>query len=133
VSAHTNIPEGFQNDNLREYNMADQHRIQFETANNLESLRKVAQLSNRLAKMLTGPARALAYRIKAEACSSLILAGVATVNGVWPGGILALDLFGSRLHVRRSHLTWEARQRLDHMAGRVPTVARLSEIYRRKN
>jgi hypothetical protein len=113
--------------------MSDQENTVFDTGKNCESLCNVAKLSNRLAKRLTGPDRTLAYRIKAEVCSSLIVAGNASVNGVWPGGIIALDLLGGplRLHVRRSHLTREARERLDQMARKAPAVARLSEIYRR--
>jgi hypothetical protein len=94
---------------------------------------RVAQLSNALAKQLTGSARALAYRIKAEACSLLILSGSASLNGVWPGGIVALDLSGnpaSRLHIRRSHLSRQARRALDGQTASVPAVSRLGDSFR---
>ena len=104
---------------------------------NVVALCRVAQLSNFLAKQLKGPTRTLAYRIKAEACSYLIIAGNASLNGIWPGGIVALDLFGdppARLHIRRSHLRREAREILDQQTASVPAVARLGEsINRRKN
>ena len=50
-------------------------------AENLQTLSHVAFLANRLAKQLSGRDRALAYRIKSEALSALIVSGVATVNG----------------------------------------------------
>ena len=82
----------------------------------LDTLRQVARMSNVLAKSLSGPTRTLAYRIKAEACSLLLLAGGATVNSVCPTGIVGLDLSGDppfRLHVRRSHLNAQARALLE--------------------
>jgi hypothetical protein len=104
------------------------------TQASLGTLCRVARLSNSLAKQLTGPARTLAYRIKAEACSQLILSGGANVNGVWPTGIVALNLHGnppSRIHVRRSHLSPEARAAVSHQASSVPAVTRLAEHFRR--
>ena len=104
--------------------MQTQH-LEFDTKTNLQALRNVARLSNVLAKQLTGESRSLAYKIKAEAISSLILAGGASMNGMWPdGSIIALDLAGSptaRLHIRRAHLTQEARELLDQQTGSVPT------------
>jgi hypothetical protein len=90
----------------------------------LEDLRHIARLSNVLAKQLTGEARTLAYRIKAEACSSLVISGKATLNSVCPGGLLGLDLPGNpplRIHVKRSHLTQQARARIDRMSDRTTT------------
>lgn len=100
------------------------------STNELDALCRLAQLSNTLAKRLTGQTRTLAYRIKAEACSLLIVAGSANVNGIWPGGIVALDLFGNpplRLHIRRSHLSRQARKALDTHLGSVPAVSRLGD------
>ena len=87
-------------------------QIEIDEFVSLNTLRQVARMSNVLAKRLSGPTRTLAYRIKAEACSSLLLAGGATVNSVCPTGIVGLDLSGDppcRLHVRRSHLSAQAR------------------------
>src|SRR5262245_56102896 len=87
-----------------------------------DTLRNVAKLSNALAKKLTGGPRTLAYRIKAAACSSLIVQGYATVNGRWPGDIVGLDFIAgrdsetARIHIRRSHLSSEAKQILDRKA-----------------
>jgi hypothetical protein len=95
-----------------------------------ESFYRMARLANLLAKQLDGEARTLAYRIKAEACSSLILEGAARVNGIWPSGIVALDLDGGpriRLHIPRSHLSRRARRLIDHQAGGAPVVTRLSD------
>ena len=110
--------------------MQNHQYIEFDTETNLEALRNVARLSNNLAKQVTGAARTLAYKIKAEAISSLIVAGGASMNGIWPGGIIALDLVGipaARLHIRRSHLTREAREFLDYQAASVPAVYRLGD------
>jgi len=102
----------------------------------LESLLILTRRSNDLAKKLTGPARLLAYRVKGESLSFLVLLSAnVRVSGIRPGGIYAVDLFGDqtfRFHICRSHLTREARQRLDRMAYGAPAVARLSEVYRRK-
>ncbi len=94
----------------------------------------VALLSNILAKQLTGQHRTLAYRIKAQACSSLILAGNAYVNGVWPDGIIALNLAcgDHRIHIRRSHLTRKAREIVDRQMETAPTVARMEDILKPK-
>lgn len=93
----------------------------------------VALMSNLLAKQLTGPTRTLAYRIKAQACSSLIISGNAYVNGVRPGGILSLDI-GShfRMHIRRSHLTLAAQEIADRQAAEAPAVSTLAEILEAK-
>ena len=102
------------------------------TERSFEALCRVAELANYLAKQLSGPARTLAYRIKAEACSSLILTGGATVNGVWPDGIVALDLASdppARLHVRKSHLTPAAREALMPQAASAPVVERLGDRF----
>ena len=96
------------------------------------ALCRVAQLSNALAKQLTGPARIMAYRIKAEACSSLILHGGARVNGVRPDGIVALDILvnpATRLHIRRSHLNKEARRIVGREACVAPVVSSIAQRY----
>lgn len=111
--------------------MQNHQVIEFDAKINLEVLRNVATLSNLLAKRLTGETRTLAYRIKAEALSSLIVAGGARMTGIWPSGIIALNLVGNpaaRLHIRRSHLTREARKLLDCQAAFVPTVCRLGDF-----
>jgi hypothetical protein len=98
----------------------------------LRTLCRVAQLSNALAKQLTGPARIMAYRIKAEACSSLILHGGARVNGVRHDGIVALDILvnpSTRLHIRRSHLNREARQIVGREASVAPGVSSIAQRY----
>jgi len=110
--------------------MKDQQHSHSEIQASFETLSRVATLSNYLAKQLKGQARTLAYRIKAEACSSLILAGSARVNGIWPDGTVALNLGGdrqARMHIRRSHLTLEAQAMLDQQVCSAPVVARLAE------
>ncbi len=95
-----------------------------------DPLCRVATLSNLLAKQLSGRERTLAYQIKAEALSGLILRGDAWVNGVRPGGIIALSVSGDppfRVHIRESHLTPAARQEAAQQARIVPTVAPLAE------
>ena len=105
------------------------------------ALKSIARLSNTLAKQLSGGPRALAYRIKAAACSSLIVQGHAAANGHWPGDIVGLDLFApkssrvERIHIRRSHLSPHAKRLVDRNAESVPVVARLADhvqIQRRK-
>ena len=94
------------------------------------ALSRLARLSSFLAKQLKGQERALAYRIKAEALSALILQGGASVNGICPTGIVALDLYGtppSRVHVPRAHLSPAARALVDGQAASAPAVARLPE------
>ena len=96
----------------------------------LRTLCRLAQLSNALAKQLTGPARMMAYQIKAEACSSLILHGGARVNGVRHDGIVALDILvipSTRLHIRRSHLNKEARRIVGREASVAPVVSSIAE------
>jgi len=103
----------------------------------IDTLSNLARLSNALAKQLTGAPRTLAYRIKAQACSLLLISGHASVTGFWPDGIVSLDLASgkTRLHIRRSHLTQNARDIVDRRIGSVRAVVRLGEcieIERRK-
>jgi hypothetical protein len=96
----------------------------------LDVLCRMAKQANFLAKQLSGEARLMAYRIKAEACSCLILQGDATVNGLWPNGILALDLGGnppSRIHVLRAHLSREARFVVTRQTVGTAAVVRMSD------
>ncbi len=100
---------------------------------NMASLCRVATLSNSLAHQLTGRARVLAFKIKAEACSSLILNGGAVVNGVWPTGIVALDLLSdpvARVHVPRAHLSPAARVAVIRQASTAPAVSRMAHSCR---
>jgi hypothetical protein len=93
------------------------------------TLSALAHEANSLAKQLTGPQRSLAYRMKAAACSSLILGGMATVSGMRSNSILCLELLGgrSRLHVPLAHLLPEARTVARHQASCAPVVGPLSE------
>lgn len=118
--------------------MDRQHAMESMESNNQQdaALKNVARLSNVLAKQLTGIHRTLAYRIKAQACSSLIVQGRAAVNGVWPGGIVALDIEsgenspGGRIHIRRAHLSPAAKQIIDRESRSVPAVTRLGDQVR---
>ena len=99
------------------------------------SLCQVAWLSNALAKQLTGTERALAYQIKAEACSSLIIEGGASVNGIWPNGIIALSLLSdppSRIHIPRSHLRPDARAAVGNQTMNARVVVRISDGFKAK-
>src|ERR1035438_9778443 len=89
-------------------------------AENLQALSRVAFLANRLAKQLSGRDRALAYQIKSEALSALVVSGVATANGLHPDNTLGLDFFSSRLHCPYSSLTPQAQAKIDRRSGSVP-------------
>lgn len=97
----------------------------------ITTLWAIATLSNMLAKMLNGTPRSLAYRIKARACTALIIAGVAKVTGTWANGIVSLS-FGrdrtDRIHIPRSHLTKEAKAIVDREAASAPTLYRLTTV-----
>src|SRR5581483_2110582 len=96
----------------------------------VSTLRRVVDLSNELAKSLEGPARNLAYRIKAEACSALIVCGVARANGTRGNGIVGLDIEDEtpcRVHICRAHLNEAARRILDTQAGLLPAVSPIGE------
>ena len=115
----------------------DRHQLQPQPQRDVETLSSLAQLSNILAKQLMGASRTIAYRIKAQACSLLLISGHASVTGIWPDGIVSLDLASgkTRLHIRRSHLTQSARDIVDRRIGSVRAVVRLGEcieIERRK-
>ena len=62
-----------------------------------------AKFANHLAKKLRGTDdQAAAYRVKSEIAGAMLLAGMASVNGVRANGTLAVDLSGNpsyRLHV----------------------------------
>lgn len=95
-----------------------------------QTLSHVAHMANRLAKQLSGPDQALAYQIKAAACSALIIDGSASVNGVRANDILALDILSnppSRLHIPLMKLQAEARARVRSLIDSAPAVAPLSE------
>lgn len=97
-------------------------------ANELNTLRRIILLANKLAKKLNGPKRSAAYRIKAEACSSLLVQGRAHANGVRADGIIALNISHThRIHIRRAHLTVEAQRVLEAQLGSVPTVGPMAE------
>ena len=97
---------------------------------NVGGLSCAAQLANFLAKQLTGPNRTLAYRLKAQICSVLILEGRATANGVCADGIVALTIAGERpcrLHIRVCHLWPEAQVIVNKQASLIPAVAPIAE------
>ena len=93
----------------------------------LHSLCQVALLANRLAKQLSGRDRALAYQIKSEALSALVVSGAANANGMRPDNTVGLDFFGSRLHCPLSNLTPQAHAIIER-SGRIPTTTRLSDL-----
>jgi hypothetical protein len=77
----------------------------------LESLAKAVHMVNRLAKMLDGSGRYVAYQAKASLCSALIIAGAARPNGVQDNRIVGLDILTvpiTRVHIPLQHLSWEA-------------------------
>jgi hypothetical protein len=98
------------------------------------ALCQVAHMANSLAKELTGRDRALAYRIKAAACSALIVAGAANLNGVRANSILGLDILidiqRSALHIPLTELEPEARALVRVQAKSTRTVAPLIECLR---
>jgi hypothetical protein len=97
---------------------------------NLRTLSQVAHMASSLAKQLTGRDRDLAYRIKAAACSALIVGGAARLNGVRANSILGLDILidlQSSLHVPLSHLDPQAQALARSQAKSTRTVAPLSE------
>ncbi len=95
------------------------------------ALSQVAHMANSLAKELTGRDRVLAYRIKAAACSALILGGAANLNGVRANSILGLDILidsqQSSLHIPLSELEPEARGLVREQAKSTRTVSPLIE------
>src|SRR5713226_7314667 len=91
-------------------------------ADNLQTLSHVAFLANRLAKQLSGRDRALAYQIKSQALSALVVSGVATVNGRHPDNTLGIDFFSSRLHCPYSRLTPQAQSMIDRRSWPVPAT-----------
>lgn len=95
------------NSNGSQTSSASSHTEAFQT------LGHVAFLANRLAKQLSGRERALAYQIKAQALSALVVGGVATVNGRHTDNTLGIDVFNSRLHCPYSSLTSQAQSLVD--------------------
>jgi hypothetical protein len=95
---------------------------------NLQTLSHVAFLANRLAKQLSGRDRALAYQIKSEALSALVVSGVATANGIHPDNTLGLDFFSSRLHCPYSSLTPQAQAMINRRTGSVPRTAPIMDL-----
>ena len=95
-------------------------------AANMQTLSHVAFLANRLAKQLSGRDRALAYQIKSEALSALVVSRVATVNGLRPDNTLGFDFFSARLHCPYSSLTSQAQAIVRREARSAPAVAPLS-------
>src|SRR3977135_4119734 len=94
----------------------------------LRSLSHIAFLANRLAKQLSGRDRALAYQIKSEALSALVVSGVATANGHHPDNTLGLDFFSSRLHCPYSSLTPQAKSMIDRRSGSIPRTTPMVDL-----
>jgi hypothetical protein len=97
-------------------------------AESLQTLSNIAFLANRLAKQLSGRERALAYQIKSEALSALVMNGVATVNGFHPDNTLGLDFFNSRLHCPYSSLTPQAQSMIDRRSGSIPRTTPMVDL-----
>jgi hypothetical protein len=97
-------------------------------SDNLQTLGHVAFLANRLAKQLSGKDRAVAYQIKSEALSALVVSGVATANGLRPDNTLGLDFFNSRLHCPYSSLTVQAQTMIDRRSGSIPRTAPMIDL-----
>lgn len=94
---------------------------------NLKALSHVALLANRLAKQLSGRDRAIAYQIKSEALSALVVSGAANPNGIRPDKTVGLDFFGSRLHCPLSNLSPDA-QALIGRCDSIPATAPLADL-----
>lgn len=94
----------------------------------LQTLSHVAFLANRLAKQLSGRERTLAYQIKSEALSALVVSGVATANGIHPDNTLGLDFFSSRLHCPYSSLTPQAQAKIDRGSAPVPRTVPMIDV-----
>jgi hypothetical protein len=99
-----------------------------EQSDDLRTLGRLAFLANRLAKNLSGPDRAIAYRIKSEALSALVVNGIATVNGYRPNNTLGLDFFDSRLHCPLSSLTAHAQSVIRQQAGSFSRTAPMADL-----
>ena len=97
-------------------------------AANLQTFSDIAFLANRLAKQLSDRDRALAYQIKSEAVSALVVSGVATANGLHPDNTLGLDFFGSRLHCPYSSLTPQAQAMINRRSGSVPRTVPIIDL-----
>lgn len=94
----------------------------------LRTLGRLAFLANRLAKQLSGPDRALAYQIKSEALSALVVNGAATVNGYRPNNTLGLNFFNSRLHCPLSSLTTEAQAMIERQSDSIPRTTAFADL-----
>ncbi len=95
---------------------------------NLRTLSNVAFLANRLAKRISGRDRTLAYQIKADALSALVVSGVATANGLHPDNTLGLDFFNSRLHSPYSSLTPQAQAMIGRRFRSVPRTVPIIDL-----
>jgi hypothetical protein len=94
----------------------------------LETLTQLAFLANDLAKQLKGtPYRAVAYKMKATALSSLVVNAAATPNGFDLDGTVGLDLVHGRLHCPVSALTPKARTLVHRKRASAPCVRSFSE------
>jgi hypothetical protein len=94
----------------------------------LQTLACIAFLANRLAKQLAGRDRALAYEIKSQALSALVVSGVATVNGHRPDNTLGLDFFNTRLHCPYSSLTHQAQSLIGRRSWSVPRTTPMADL-----
>ncbi len=94
----------------------------------LRTFGRLAFLANRLAKQLSGPDRALAYQIKSEALSALVVNGAATVNGYRPNNTLGLNFFNSRLHCPMSSLTTQAQSVIERQSDSFPRTAPIADL-----
>ena len=100
-----------------------------------QTLCRLAKLSNAAAKELTGAGRALAYRIKSEILSTLILEGSASINGVSVNDTLGLNILDDppfQLHVPLKRLRPKAQAAAKQKLGSVPVVAPLGELLRQR-
>jgi len=96
----------------------------------IDTLCRLAKISNHAAKKLNGPGRTWAYRVKCEILSTLIVAGMVRLTGKWPNGILALDIISDsplRLHVPLNELRPEAQTLIASLSAAVPCTAPLHE------
>lgn len=96
----------------------------------LQLLIDIALASDALAKQLGGHYRSAGYRIKARACSALLLEGLACPNSWGLDDIVGLDILSAppiRIHIRRAHLSREARLLIDQARPQLPRVASLAD------
>lgn len=113
---------------MKKFNQHPDSTKSADDAGTLHSLCHVAIMANRLAKQLTGINRALAYQIKSEALSTLIVSGVAIPNGFHPDNIVGLDVLYTRLHCPCSSLSKKAQILVDLGRPSVPRTAPLVDL-----